>query len=150
MKPTEALKKEHEAIKLMLRILEEVSERLESGEKVGPERPESILEFIRVFADKCHHGKEEGLLFPAMEKVGIPRARGPIGVMLFEHKEGRNFVKGMSEAVEKYADGLLSAAAQEELEKGFERIETEVIGTGRHEEFHGLLHRLKEEYLKQA
>jgi hemerythrin-like domain-containing protein len=186
MKPTEDLKKEHEAIKLMLRILEKVSERLEAGEKVSAEHLDRILEFIRVFADKCHHGKEEGLLFQAMEKAGIPGERGPIGVMLYEHGEGRNFVKGMSDAVERYkkgekkagrevaknarnyasllsqhiekednvlypmADGRLSAAAQEELEKGFEKIEKEVIGPGRHEEFHELLHRLEDEYLKEG
>lgn len=46
MKPTEDLKKEHEAIKLMLRILEEVSKRLEAGEKVNAEYLDSILEFI--------------------------------------------------------------------------------------------------------
>jgi hemerythrin-like domain-containing protein len=186
MKPTEDLKKEHEAIKLMLRILEEVSKRLEAGEKVNAEHLDSILEFIQVFAYKCHHGKEEGLLFPAMEKAGIPREHGPIGAMLYEHKEGRNFGKGMNEAVAEYkkgrkkdgrevaknarnyadllskhiekednilypmADGRLSAAAQEDLEKGFEKIEKEVIGPGRHEEFHRVLHRLNEEYLKQT
>jgi len=186
MKPTEDLKKEHESIKLMLRILEEVSKRLEAGEEVSSEHLDRILEFIQVFADKCHHGKEEGLLFPAMEEVGIPRERGPIAVMLYEHKEGREFVKRMREAVDEYkkgwekagreiaknaknyavllsqhiekednilypmADGRLSAAAQEDLEKGFEKIEKEVIGPGRHEEFHRLLHKLKEEYLKHT
>ena len=186
MKPTEDLKKEHEAIKIMLRILGEVSKRLDAGEKVNAEHLDSILEFIQVFADKCHHGKEEGLLFPAMEKAGIPRERGPIGVMLNEHKEGRDFVKGMKEAVAKYkkgertaggqiaenarnyagllskhiekedkilypmADGRLSAAARMDLEKGFEKIEKDVIGPGRHEEFHGLLHRLKDEYLRHV
>lgn len=186
MKPTEELKKEHEAIKLMLRILEKVSERLEAGEKVSTEHLDRILEFIRVFADKCHHGKEEDLLFPAMEKAGIPSERGPIGVMLYEHSEGRDFVKGMSEAIEEYkkgrkkagkgvaknarnyaallsqhidkednilypmADARLSPADQGNLEKGFEKIEKEIIGAGRHEEFHKLLHRLKEEYLKEG
>ena len=37
MKPTEQLKKEHEAIKLMLRILDAVSQKLESGEKINLE-----------------------------------------------------------------------------------------------------------------
>lgn len=46
------------------------------------------------------------------------------------------------------ADARLSAAAQEGLEKGFEKIEKDVIGPGRHEEFHRLFHHLKEEYLK--
>lgn len=45
-------------------------------------------------------------------------------------------------------DARMPEAAQEDLEKGFEKIEKEVIGPGRHEEFHRLLHRLEEEYLK--
>ncbi|MFQ5891618.1 MAG: hemerythrin domain-containing protein [Candidatus Methanofastidiosia archaeon] len=105
MKPTEQLKEEHEAIKLMLRILEMICKKLESGEEINPEHLSKILEFIKIFADKCHHGKEEDLLFPAMEKVGIPKEGGPIGVMLLEHDEGRDYIKGMSEAVAKYKTG---------------------------------------------
>lgn len=105
MKPTEQLKEEHEAIKLMLRISEKVCEKLESGEEVDPEHLEQIVEFIKVFADKCHHGKEEDLLFTAMEEAGIPKKGGPIGVMLTEHDMGRGYVKGMSEAVAKYKGG---------------------------------------------
>jgi hemerythrin-like domain-containing protein len=176
MRPTEELKKEHEAIKLMIRIMGSVSDRLESGKEVDPNHLESILEFIKVFADKCHHAKEEDLVFPAMEKAGIPRESGPIGVMPHEHREGRDFVKGMSEAVEKYkkggknagmdvaknarsyasllsqhidkednilypmADARISGADQNELEKEFEKVETEKIGKGKHEKFHRLLH----------
>jgi hemerythrin-like domain-containing protein len=185
MKPTDELKNEHEAIKLMLRILEAVSKKLESGGKVDAKHLESMVEFIQVFADKCHHAKEEGLLFPAMERAGIPRERGPIGVMLLEHTEGRDFVKGMKEAAAEYrkgdpqagvefaeqamnyanllsnhigkednilypmADARLTAAAQQDLEKDFEKIEKEVIGPGRHEAFHKLLHHLEEEFLKK-
>lgn len=105
MKPTEQLKEEHEAIKLCLRILEKVSQKLESGEEVNSEHLDQILDFIKNFADKCHHGKEEDLLFPAMEEVGIPKEGGPIGVMLMEHNVGRGSVKGMSEAVAEYKAG---------------------------------------------
>jgi len=185
MKPTEELKKEHEAIKLMIRIMGSVSDRLESGKRVDPKHLDSILEFIKVFADKCHHAKEEDLLFPAMEKAGIPKEGGPVGVMLLEHDEGRQYVKAMGEGIAQYAKGDLRAgskiaenarnyvallsqhidkednilypmadaripgADQNELEKEFEKVETEKIGKGKHEEFHKLLHRLKEEYLKE-
>jgi DUF438 domain-containing protein len=99
MKPTEELKKEHEAIKLMVRIMGSVSDRLESGKKVDPKHLDSILEFIKVFADKCHHAKEEDLLFPVMEKAGIPKEGGPVGMMLLEHDEGRQYVKAMGEGI---------------------------------------------------
>ncbi len=102
MTPTEQLKEEHQGIQLMLSILEKVCQRLESGETVDTGHLEKILEFIRVFADKCHHGKEEDLLFPEMERAGIPKEQGPIGVMLLEHSKGRDYVRGMNEAIAGY------------------------------------------------
>lgn len=112
MKASEQLVAEHQAIKLMLSILEQICQRLESGRDVDTQHLERILEFIKVFADKCHHGKEEDLLFPALEEFGIPRAGGPIGVMLVEHDTGRNYVRGMTEAVARYKAGDRQAAAQ--------------------------------------
>jgi hemerythrin-like domain-containing protein len=98
MTPTEELKEEHQGILLMLKILEKVCVKLESKETVDPDHLERIVEFFQVFADKCHHGKEEGLLFPEMEKSGVPKERGPIGVMLIEHDQGRANVRGMAKA----------------------------------------------------
>ncbi|MGO9565990.1 MAG: hemerythrin domain-containing protein [Desulfomonilaceae bacterium] len=110
MKATEQLRNEHEGIKIMMHILEKLSGKLEEGEDVDPEHLEKIIEFFRVFADKCHHGKEEDLLFPAMEAVAIPREGGPIGVMLLEHDKGRGYIQGMAEAVSKYRRGDRKAA----------------------------------------
>ncbi|HNX82790.1 MAG TPA: hemerythrin, partial [Candidatus Omnitrophota bacterium] len=45
------------------------------------------------------------------------------------------------------ADKVLSQAKQNELEEEFEKLEVERIGLGKHEEFHKLLHQLKEIYL---
>ena len=60
----------------------------------------NLQEFFRLFADQCHHGKEEELLFPLLEQKGIPRTGGPIGVTLHEHEEGRALVRQMGDAVE--------------------------------------------------
>jgi hemerythrin-like domain-containing protein len=109
MIPTEELKQEHQGILLMLRILEKVAAKIESGEKIDLDHLERIVDFFRVFADKCHHGKEEDLLFPAMEKCGIPKDRGPIGVMLMEHQEGRGYIRGMADALARYKKGDPSA-----------------------------------------
>lgn len=105
MTPTEQLKEEHNAIKLMLKILEECCRKLESGEEVNSKHLEEMLDFIKVFVDRCHHAKEEDLLFPAMQAAGIPREGGPIGVMLAEHDMGRNYMREMSDALAKYNAG---------------------------------------------
>lgn len=112
MKATDKLKEEHEAIRLMLKILQKVCEKLEAGEKVSAAHLDDILEFIRDFADKCHHGKEEDILFPAMEDAGIPREGGPVGVMLMEHDMGRNYVKGLREGIDDYKRGFPDAPVQ--------------------------------------
>jgi len=98
MTATEQLREEHEGIKLMLAILGKFCDMLGAGEKVNPNHAEGMLEFFQVFADKCHHGKEENLLFKAMVDRGFPRQAGPIAVMLHEHETGRAFIRGIAEA----------------------------------------------------
>ena len=112
MKPTEQLKAEHEGIKLMLKILDKVCDKLKSTQELNQERFTKMLEFLKIFVDKCHHGKEEGLLFPAMEEAGIPKEGGPIGVMLIEHEQGRSHIKGMSEAFDKFKKGDRKASVK--------------------------------------
>ncbi len=99
MKATEQLKAEHEGIRLMLGILDEICRRAESSEAVNLQHVESILEFLRVFVDRCHHGKEEAILFPALESVGIPKEGGPIGQMLAEHEQGRQLVREIGQTL---------------------------------------------------
>jgi hemerythrin-like domain-containing protein len=96
MKATQQLKAEHEGIKLMLGILDEICGRIESGKAVNLQHLEGILEFLKVFVDRCHHGKEEEILFPAMESAGIPKEGGPIGQMLIEHEQGRQLIGDMT------------------------------------------------------
>jgi hemerythrin-like domain-containing protein len=91
MGPIEELKMEHQAVKMTLRVLETLCRRMEQpGEAVEEIHLDQLLEFFSVFVDKCHHGKEEELLFPALEAVGIGREGGPIGHMLEEHERAGN------------------------------------------------------------
>lgn len=112
MSATQQLKDEHEGILLMLRILDKVAAKIEDRGKIDPEHLDRIVEFFQVFADKCHHGKEEDLLFPELEKSGIAREGGPIGVMLAEHQQGRAFVKGMAEGAAQNKKGDAKGLAQ--------------------------------------
>jgi hemerythrin-like domain-containing protein len=108
MKATEELKNEHEGIQLMLRVLDAVSKKMELGEKIQNDHLDSMLEFFSVFVDKCHHGKEEDFLFPAMEKAGVIRENGPIEVMFNEHDMGRSLMSRISDAVTQYKSGSTS------------------------------------------
>lgn len=105
MTPTEELRAEHEGILLVLDVLEKMSERIIAGQGVPVQHLREIVEFLQVFADKCHHGKEEGVLFPALEAAGIPRNGGPIGVMLSEHERGRHFIGDIARLLDAHASG---------------------------------------------
>jgi len=95
---SEDLKNEHEGVLLGLSILEKITLKTAAGETAEPDDLTRLVDFLKLFADKCHHGKEEGIFFPAMEKYGIPNEGGPIGQMLREHTQGRAYIAAMSEA----------------------------------------------------
>jgi len=111
MQATDELKKEHHGIELMLNILQSVSNRLDQGQQVAPDHLSGIMEFLTVFVDKCHHGKEEEFLFPALEAAGVPREGGPIGVMLKEHEQGRVLVSRLKGALAALQSGAVSNEA---------------------------------------
>ncbi|MCU0373205.1 MAG: hemerythrin domain-containing protein [Ignavibacteria bacterium] len=176
---SQELVNEHNAILQVLNILETVCAKITSEGTYDKNDLEDILEFLKIFADKCHHGKEEGLLFPALEETGMKKEFGPIAVMLSEHVMGRGFIKQMDEALnsnplntagfadasENYihllrahiqkenqilfpmGDRRLPESKQDELLKEFEKFENDVIGNGKHEEFHAMINKLQNKYL---
>jgi hemerythrin-like domain-containing protein len=101
---TEILRKEHDVILKMLDAADVVAQRLILGEKVSPDTLDGLQEFFRLFADRCHHGKEEDILFPLLERKGMPRGGGPIGVMLSEHGRGRELIHEMELASSQFHD----------------------------------------------
>lgn len=107
---TEILRKEHDAILKMLDALDQTSRQLLNGVFVQPSTLQGLLEFFQLFADRCHHGKEEDLLFPLLERRGIPRERGPIGVMLSEHDQGRELIQQMKAAAAGYENDPQAAS----------------------------------------
>ena len=105
MKATEILMQEHRVIERVLEALELAAERLEKGDPIDPSFFLQAADFIRGFADGCHHQKEEGVLFEAMEAAGMPTEQGPIAVMLSEHEQARAYTGGLREAAEKLQAG---------------------------------------------
>ena len=175
-KPTQDLIEEHGGIVLMLRIMEKIAEKLKAGEEVDKEYLSKVVEFLKNFADKCHHGKEEGILFPELLKNTTNEKL--VNELLGEHKTGRDFIRGIAESLDNYqkgnpdafhiavnaldysqlltehirkenmilfpaADKELSDELQTEISERFEKLEVEVIGVGKHEEYHHWLEELK-------
>ena len=110
MKATEQLKTEHEAVKLMMKILDAACGKIKGGNKLQLADFDEILDFLKVFVDQCHHGKEEQILFPQLELVGVSKENGPIGVMLAEHEQGRSYIRNMNQAIADYKAGVVVAS----------------------------------------
>jgi hemerythrin-like domain-containing protein len=176
-KATQDLRNEHDAILLVLRIMDKmISPENNRGNLIKLQHGGQVVHFLKIFADKCHHGKEENYLFKELINHGVQNEGGPIGVMLEEHKLGREYIGLMSRSLEiqnvadfntfaaKYrdllvdhiekennvlfrtADQLLDEAKQDELFEKFEQHEESVIGHGIHDELHSMIHRWSEEF----
>jgi hemerythrin-like domain-containing protein len=94
--PTDRLRDEHRVILRALDLLETAAGRPAGGAHVPDAWWAELAAWFADFADRNHHGKEEGALFPAMVKAGVPQEGGPVGVMLAEHAEGRALVRTLA------------------------------------------------------
>jgi hemerythrin-like domain-containing protein len=112
MRAFDVLEHEHEVILLVLDAVEREATAIRAAGKADAARVGRMLDFVRQFSDRCHHAKEERLLFPRLEQRGIARAGGPIGVMLAEHDRGREFVRAAAEALPAASAGDGAAATR--------------------------------------
>lgn len=97
MSATSDLRSEHGGVSRMLKIMGRMADRM--ADQMAAEQPpntkdvDEVVEFLRVFVDKCHHGKEEQLLFPVVRASGLGRqTEDTIGELLEEHTQGREIV----------------------------------------------------------
>jgi hemerythrin-like domain-containing protein len=175
MKPTEDLMNEHRVIERMMAVVSGAADRLEGGKTVDMALFVDASDFFKNFADRCHHNKEEKILFEKMMERGVSGEVGPIAVMLREHEDGRahvrkiaelsakkldrksaqelvrqtrSYVELLSQHIQKednvlypMADQILTSEDQKELEKGFEEVETKIMGPGVHERYHLMIER---------
>jgi hemerythrin-like domain-containing protein len=110
-KAIDDLMNEHEAILSALQILGRMVAPVEPAAPVETKDMQDFIGFLKEFADKCHHGKEEGLLFPALIGAGVPDLGGPIGAMLADHDQGRKLIRDMEESISPNVDRMKLAQA---------------------------------------
>jgi hemerythrin-like domain-containing protein len=68
-----------------------------------------LVTLLRRLADQCHHGKEEGHLYPSMREKGLP-PDGRLAAVLSAHGEGRDYLgtlSGLPSPAERAAAALL-------------------------------------------
>jgi hemerythrin-like domain-containing protein len=104
-RPFHILKHEHRVIERVMRATDGLCMRLEGGAKVPAAALLDLADFIATFVDRYHHGKEETLLFPALERRGITREGGPLGAIEYEHQVERELIGDLQQAIELYREG---------------------------------------------
>jgi len=97
---TGVLRTEHQLILAVAHSLATKLAAEQDGTALDFDDVARYITFFRLFADACHHGKEEDMLFPGLEAQGMPGDAGPIAVMLYEHDQGRALVRMMAEALD--------------------------------------------------
>jgi hemerythrin-like domain-containing protein len=94
--PIDTLMEEHRVIEGVLDAFDSYVTAVQRGATVDRARVAEFVAFFRDFADTCHHGKEEDILFKKLVEIGFPREHGPVGVMLVEHAQGREHVAALA------------------------------------------------------
>ena len=106
MLPVGPLMIEHRLIERMIQIMQSNVESINEEGKIDSAFVDTAVDFVRIYADRCHHGKEEDILFRDLAKKNISDEHQRIMQELIEeHKMGRKNVKNLLEAKEKYVRG---------------------------------------------
>lgn len=103
---------EHRLIERMLTVIKGVLVQIESKLNVDPVFVDIAVDFIRVYADRTHHGKEEDILFREMKKKALTSQDSQIMKELIEeHVFGRQTTKALIEANAHFRGGDETALA---------------------------------------
>jgi hemerythrin-like domain-containing protein len=160
--PVDVLSQEHQTILSVLGAMDAELQQLHGGVAIRAPFWQSVFDFLEHYADRCHHGKEEQLLFVELERAGLPANHGPTACMRSEHEQGRQSRKQMVHALQArdgkalasaaggyvtllrehiakedqvlfpMAKSMLDHAAVERLRAGFLRVEHVDMGEGAH------------------
>ncbi|MHB8910519.1 MAG: hemerythrin domain-containing protein [Syntrophales bacterium] len=106
MKPIGPLMWEHRLIEKMLEIARRETGKIRERNSVDPVFIDTAVDFIRTYADRTHHGKEEDILFRDLAKKKMsPEHARIVGELVEEHKYARSTVKRLVEAKNRYLQG---------------------------------------------
>ncbi|MBN1765476.1 MAG: hemerythrin domain-containing protein [Sedimentisphaerales bacterium] len=101
---------EHRLIERMIALIENALDRIGSSGKIDPLFVDTVVDFIKIYADRTHHGKEENILFRDLDQKDLSvDDRNIMNELIEEHVFGRNITKALVEANTRYRDGDATA-----------------------------------------
>ena len=103
---------EHRLIERMLAHIRLKLSEIEASKAVDPLFVDTAVDFIRTYADRTHHGKEEDILFRELETRNLSDVdRRLMNELVEEHAFGRKITRELVEANTRYRSGDFSALA---------------------------------------
>ena len=102
---TQVMVSEHQLILRMISLIEKNVALVEQDKFNNWIFFLDAVDFVRNFADRFHHAKEEDVLFVELVKNGMPEKQSPIEAMLIEHDHGRQFIRELETAAKKVITG---------------------------------------------
>ena len=119
---------EHRLIERMLELIKKEAARIRDTNEIHPVFIDNAVDFVRVYADRTHHGKEEDILFRDLAKKNMTSEEERImGELIQEHVLGRKTVADLVDAKKRHFYGDNSA-----LEMVVEKLEFLVSFYPRH------------------
>ena len=110
MMPIGPLMIEHRLIEKVIALMKKAISRNADNKQADPDLIQWFTQFIRNYADQCHHGKEEDILFKELQRKPISKEHKTIIDQLMEdHKWGRKTTGQLVEANERYLKGDMKA-----------------------------------------
>jgi len=110
MQPIGPLMIEHRLIERMIALMGQELSRIQDNVAVDPEFAfvdpvfiDIAVDFIKTYADRCHHGKEEGILFKSLAAKPLsPEHRRTMEELIQEHAWARETTAKLFKAKENY------------------------------------------------
>lgn len=106
MKPRGPLMTEHRLIEKMLYITGKELDVIKKYNTINPVFIDTIVDFIKIYADRTHHGKEEDILFNKLKNINLSAEDDKMMQKLVnDHANARKLVNELIDANKKYSNG---------------------------------------------
>jgi hemerythrin-like domain-containing protein len=104
--PVERLMSEHRLIEQMVSLVQKETERIAATGRMEPNFVAAAVDFFRTYADRYHHGKEEGILFKELSNKKLSDTHHKLmRELIDEHAFARKTVNSLESLKEKYVAG---------------------------------------------
>ncbi len=110
MIPIGPLMREHRLIEHMISLMKAEVSTIAADRQADPAFIETVVDFFSTYGDRCHHGKEEEILFAQLKAKKLSAAHeGIVGELIEEHRIARQTMHDLVDANDRYKGGSLAA-----------------------------------------